>query len=360
MNFNNLNKLNMKKLLLSITLALTLQCINAQVLQNDDFNSLTIGNVGTSFTGATAGQGLFLTSASNGAAPTTTTNAGNSNFQIVSAGNSSTKGVQLQGPNGAGGGMYLWKDGLNTAFASRTVGNNIIEAEVDFYTGATTTSTGFTGIYLYDSAYNVINGFVYTNNTRLLRGLATLNNAGTIDVFAINLVTGGLTLTANTWYRLGFGYNTVTGQPTWKLNTSTGTISIASANWATPTLAPFEIDLASEAGTANTVSYSGVFDNFVVRASATDSLLENDNFDIAASKFSVSPNPANDFISVTNSDNILVSGISITDLNGRVVKQNSYTNVSDIQVNVSDLASGMYMMNITSDKGAVTKKIVKN
>ena len=56
----------------------------------------------------------------------------------------------------------------------------------------------------------------------------------------------------------------------------------------------------------------------------------------------------------------VVSGISITDLNGRVVKQISYTNVSDIQVNVSDLASGMYMMNITSDKGSVTKKILKN
>ena len=89
-------------------------------------------------------------------------------------------------------------------------------------------------------------------------------------------------------------------------------------------------------------------------------MLENDNFDIAASKFSVSPNPANDFINISNSDNILVSGISITDLNGRVVKQNSYVNISDIQVNVSDLASGMYMMTITSDKVTFTKKIVKN
>jgi hypothetical protein len=53
------------------------------------------------------------------------------------------------------------------------------------------------------------------------------------------------------------------------------------------------------------------------------------------------------------SNNILVSGISITDLNGRLVKQKSYTNVSD-------LASGMYMINITSDKGSVTKKIFKN
>lgn len=79
-----------------------------------------------------------------------------------------------------------------------------------------------------------------------------------------------------------------------------------------------------------------------------------------ASKFSVSPNPANDFITVSNSENIIVNRISITDLNGRVVKQNSYENVSNIQVNVSDLSSGVYMMNITSDKGSVTKKIIKN
>jgi hypothetical protein len=358
--FNNLNILFMKKLLLLITLVLSIQYISAQTLQSDTFNALTIGNVGTNFTGASAGQGSFLTSASNGTAPTTTTNAGNSNFQIVSTGNNSSNGVQLQGPNGAGGGMYMWKNGLVAAFGSRTTGNNIIEAEVDFYTGGTTTSTGFTGIYLFDSSYNIINGLIYTNNTRLLRGAATLNNAGTIGVYTINLATGGLILNANTWYRLGFGYNTVTGQPTWRLNTSTGTSTIASANWATPTLAPFEIDLASEAGTGNTVSFSVVFDNFVVRASATDTLLQNDTFDLTSTNFSVSPNPTTDFITVSNLENILVNAISITDLNGRVVKQNSYSNVTNVQVNVSDLASGVYLMSITSEKGTTTKKIIKN
>jgi hypothetical protein len=350
----------MKKIKLLLFIALTTTAINAQILQNEDFNALTIGNVGTNFTGETPGQGSFLSFAGNGNAPTTTTNAGNSNFQIVSTGNSSTKGVQIQGPNGNGGVRDLWKDGLVAAFGARTSGNNIIETEVDFYTGAATTSTGYTGIYLYNINFKVINGFVYTNNTGLLRGYAYTDFDGTIGSFPYNLAVGGLILTANTWYRLGFGYNTVTGQPTWRLNTSTGTISIPYTYWVTPTLAPFEIDLESEGGTANSVSYSGIFDNFVVRATATDSLLENTNFDIAASKFSVSPNPANDFISITNSDNILVSGISITDLNGRVIKQNSYTNVSDIQVNISDLASGMYMMCITSDKGSVTKKIIKN
>ena len=115
------------------------------------------------------------------------------------------------------------------------------------------------------------------------------------------------------------------------------------------------------------VYYFGLNNNSAVGASQSFLFLDTleltsvlSTSEFLASKFSVSPNPANDFISVTNSDNIIVSGISITDLNGRVVKQNTYTNVSDIQVNVSDLASGMYMMNITSDKGSVTKKIVKN
>ena len=78
------------------------------------------------------------------------------------------------------------------------------------------------------------------------------------------------------------------------------------------------------------------------------------------SKFAISPNPANDFITLSNTDNIIVKSISMTDLNGRVVKQVSYSDASNIQVNVADLASGMYLMNITSDQGTATKKVVKN
>lgn len=330
---------------------------NAQVLQSENFNSLTVGNVNTAFTGATAGQGGLFTSAANGAAPSTTTNAGNANFQVITAGNTSTQGLQIQGPNGTGGGMYIWKDGLPAAFASRTAGNNIIETEVDFFTGPTTTSTGFTGIYLYDSEFNVINGFIYTNNTRLLRGYARLNNAGTVDSYTVNLATGGLILAANTWYRLGFGYNTVTGQPTWRLNTSTGTSSIASSFWVTPTSAPFEVDIASEGATGNSVSYSGVFDNFVVKASATDTLLGVDQVNSLA-QFSVYPNPAKDFITVENDSNS-INAIQISDFNGRIVKTVNGTNETSLELNISDLSSGVYLLNVTTSEGSTVKKIVK-
>lgn len=79
-----------------------------------------------------------------------------------------------------------------------------------------------------------------------------------------------------------------------------------------------------------------------------------------ASKFSVFPNPANDVINIANAENILVNGVTVTDLNGRTVKSVSFAGVADAQINVSDLASGVYMMTVTSDKGSMTKKIVKN
>lgn len=86
------------------------------------------------------------------------------------------------------------------------------------------------------------------------------------------------------------------------------------------------------------------------------SVLGNEEFQ--ASEMSVFPNPATNVINVSNPD-ALVNGVTITDLNGRTVKTVKLAGVSEAQISVSDLSAGMYLMNITSDKGAVTKKIVK-
>lgn len=79
-----------------------------------------------------------------------------------------------------------------------------------------------------------------------------------------------------------------------------------------------------------------------------------------SSQFSVFPNPANDLISFSNNENILVNGVEIVDLNGRTVKSIQLGGVANAQINISDLSSGMYLMNISSDQGSTTKKIVKN
>lgn len=80
----------------------------------------------------------------------------------------------------------------------------------------------------------------------------------------------------------------------------------------------------------------------------------------SSSALSVFPNPTNGVVTIANSDNILVNGVTVADLNGRTVKTASFAGVTEAQVNISDLSAGVYMMTISSDKGTTTKKIVKN
>lgn len=82
--------------------------------------------------------------------------------------------------------------------------------------------------------------------------------------------------------------------------------------------------------------------------------------DVLASQLSVYPNPANNVVNIANAENILINGVEIVDLNGRTIKSSKFNGVANAEINVSDLASGVYMMNISSDKGTTTKKIVKN
>jgi len=79
-------------------------------------------------------------------------------------------------------------------------------------------------------------------------------------------------------------------------------------------------------------------------------------------KFAIYPNPATDIVNVSNVNNVNVSNVIIADINGRTVKQKSFGSVSsdNLNVNISDLSAGVYMMTINSDQGSVTKKIVKN
>ena len=80
--------------------------------------------------------------------------------------------------------------------------------------------------------------------------------------------------------------------------------------------------------------------------------------DFLSSKFSVFPNPVNNVVNFSNDQNAVVSTVEMADLNGRVVKSLK-VNATEGQISVGDLATGMYMMKITTDQGVAVKKIVK-
>jgi len=79
--------------------------------------------------------------------------------------------------------------------------------------------------------------------------------------------------------------------------------------------------------------------------------------DFATASFSVFPNPATDVIHISNGVDA-IENVKVTDLNGRVVKESSLV-VDQAQINISDLAQGVYILNATSNGKTITEKIVK-
>ncbi|MFT3795141.1 choice-of-anchor J domain-containing protein [Flavobacterium sp.] len=75
--------------------------------------------------------------------------------------------------------------------------------------------------------------------------------------------------------------------------------------------------------------------------------------------FTIFPNPANEVLTIKNNDNTVFNSVLVTDVNGRTIKQFS-NKVSEMQINIADLASGVYCVKVISDQGSGTAKIVKN
>ena len=355
-----------KQLLLGAFLAGSFVTVNAQVLQSENFNGLTVGNITEIFDGSETGQGGFYFESTNGAAPTTSTNAAASNAQIISSDEEHMMVIQLEGANGDKGGRFLWKDGLDTAWETRTAGNDIVELEFDIYTGPATTSRNTFGAYIYNAAFQVLGGVAVRASTKELLLVAYSQPTGAPAPANYNYslaAAPGIVLAADTWNRVGVSYNKTTGAVTIKgPGIAAAGVGVTSAASGANT-DPAEVDIVSNAGSAaapntNTSSATMLLDNMLVKASATDTLLGTKGV-AAATSFSVFPNPATNLINVASAD-ALVNGVEIIDLNGRTVKSVKFDGVSEAQVNISELSSGVYMMNVSSDKGTTTKKIVKN
>ena len=353
----------MKKLLLSAFIIAS-SVSSAQIAVNENFEAYVLGDIGTDVTGATPGQYQWLTTANNGAIPTTTTNAGNTNFQIADVGGMNGKVLQIAGPNGDKGLRLMTRDGLPGFWALRTSGNNILEVEFDFYTGAATTSANALRALLYDATgTKILSGISFSMNTKIISGVGYYDNSaatgGTIANYLFNLGTGTpstLTLPANTWVRVGLSYNYTTGEMRWKGPGFNGFVIGAAANQI-PEQANLMMVSGSTAAAPNSLSAIGSVDNLFMQAVATDSLL-GVNAPAVIAEFSIYPNPVKDVLNLDNAKSL--SNVTLTDLNGRVVKSQQYNGDTQTSMNVSELSSGVYLMTIENDGIKSTRKIIKN
>ena len=82
--------------------------------------------------------------------------------------------------------------------------------------------------------------------------------------------------------------------------------------------------------------------------------------DFFAQNFTMYPNPSNGIVNLSASKNASIEMVQITDLNGRVVKVVNVGGVNESQINVSDLTSGVYFVNVKTATGLGSAKLVKN
>ncbi len=311
----------MKKTLLFATAIFATGFFNAQVLQQINFESFTTGSI--------IGQNNYQQSGGN-----------NSDFQVFSS--STDKDLKIVGSSTTDA-KYLWKDGLDALWNARTAGKNIIQIEYDFYTGASNSSENAMGIELYDMDYNYLAGLTMFQNSKEIYGIYTVGGGPTI----FDLGSTTVVLPQNTWVRVGFAYNTTTGEVTLKGPGFNGTIQGDVSG------APFEYDFAVQDITGtNTTSSDNFFDNVVVSAVSTANLLSANDIDRKVD-INVFPNPASDYININTKEKIK----SVYLYNASGIRVGKYGDSKNIDI--KSLPKGTYLVNINTENGNITKKIIK-
>jgi hypothetical protein len=75
---------------------------------------------------------------------------------------------------------------------------------------------------------------------------------------------------------------------------------------------------------------------------------------------SMYPNPAQEYVTIANGSNIQLDNAMIYDVNGKLISTIDLHNMgSEKVIDVSYLASGVYMVQITSDTSSVMKRLLK-
>lgn len=304
-----------------ILFIIVIQSTNAQVLWSDDFNSHPVGLLSTDPTGATPGYGGWYVNTTFG------------QIQIVPE---TGRGYMMAiGWNGATGGTNnerAIQENIDVLWNNRNVNNNILKLE--FEVQATNNGLKAGSYFIYGVYFNFKNTPYFSQFVTFVdKSTIPFNNSWIkVEIF--------VDYSANTlhYYIPGKSYTAVTknfiGEPYQLIVNG----HFMSPN--TPSLISFKIDNMKLSAIQTLPTYLNV-DEFLT------------------SKFNVFPNPASDIVTITNNENIDVEQVEVYDINGRNVKSQDFNNKNEIQLNISDLASGSYMLHVKTNQGIALKKMVK-
>jgi len=346
----------MKKLLFSCLLASSSVLVFGQSIITDNFEAATLGNLGTDITGTTPGQGGWYTTAG-----TTAANSAVSNFQVQNNNAAHGKVLSILGSAGVAGTKQINQNSkLTSLWATRTPGNNILQYEFDVFSGTTSTSQNTARVYLWDgsAANKCLIGFSLNMATKQHTLISYIDPAEVNPTETGEVGNWGFTfnaaLSANTWYKVGIAWDSVTGEIAYKIiNEATGSIVIdesylGAAASADPNLANVQVlAVPNTTVTSNPAAANILFDNIKLQARNTIDLLAVNDAVTEKAAIAVYPNPFTDVLKI--SDVKGVKSISVNDISGREVKSLA----PSAELNLSSLKQGLYIVNLKMEDGSV-------
>lgn len=356
-----------KNVILSAITFLFFQNLLAQELYNEDFEDFTLGNVGTDSSGQTEGQGGWYTYSHWTYMNSTPYN---DLFQIE---NTTTNGkviALLPHPYPySSAGTYINKD-LNTVITNRTLGNDVIKLEVDFYTGQQTNSENSAVNYGLSrttggsiSNKEIIAGFSFDSTTGELKGIhhdETTTPLPTKYLSNLNDNNQPLIIPFDTWIRCVVYADYINNKVVYEIPSLE--ISITD---------DFFIDVPYPTNIENHLTESFHAVTFHVEINDIElPTYKLDNLEVTAlpslstekilsNQFNLYPNPATDLVTITNQENKAIEQIKIYDLTGKLIEIQNFENKAEIQLIVEKIASGTYLLHIqTNEDIAIIKKLI--
>ncbi len=329
----------MKKTIFLITTCLPTFIGNSQVLLNEDFNNYPTGHLNTDYTGATAGQGGWVTNRQANASATAmiTPETGKGNVvSFTTNGNLSAEYVTV-----------LQNKGILTAlWNNRTAGNNVLKYEYEVY--GTGWFNAYSGTFLSTSA--IIRMRLASSSNYLID---TYQNA-TASPYKILKNYTATTFPHNMWLKIELFVD----YDNKKLYSYIPTLNLFVADVANPStsLAFDNIWFATDNLKPGAIVK---YDNIKLTALPSVPAYILSANEMVSAKFSMYPNPATNVVNITNSENMLVEQVTIYDSNGKELNTQNFNNESQIQLNVENLVSGTYILQIKTDTGLAVKKLIK-
>lgn len=356
----------MKKITLILSTALTFYTANSQVLYDENFDNLTLGNLGTDPSGLVPGQSGWLTDCF-----TCPQNAKDNTRFIISAETNRGKVLNILSPSPIPHyvtSLLIKKQDLNLLIDQRTAGRNVIKWEFDYYTGPQYDDT--------NQGYNIglTNDIKPSNNFNSLASFIYKPSSGNIVAFYHDglqrqgvLLNGNndAKLPFNSWIKfiiyLDYNNNKIYFEtPYFNKIVKADFLSLSTSPNLMQDFKPTAMSFIMRTSINSAVQNITKYDNIKLTAlqAVPPHVLSADVF--LSEKFNIYPNPATNIVTITNNENMLINQVIVYDIAGKQLSSKSFNNEAEVQLNVEHLASGTYMLHIQTNEGTAVKKLVKN